>query len=882
MKKSALILFFILSSVLLYAQPGGGFGGNHPPMGPPPGGNGGKPSMSERERMRKEFQQRQAQQKSMEVRQKKNVHEGDLFKVVGTLQDSTTGEGVPYVNLAIYSAADSSMVKGGITDMNGYFELQNVPQGDMFLRISAIGYQNLVYPFTVSNNTALGTLRLKQGSTTLEAVKVVATRPLYSMEGEKMIYNVAEDPTIQTGTTSDALQNAPGVEVDIEGNITLRGVSSVEVWVNDKPSKLTADNLKTYLETLPANALDRIETITNPSAKYATDADAVINIITSAYIKSNHLIAFGVNGASQPNVSPWLSYTWANEKLSVNVYGSARYSRGIGKGNSTTTGRKDGEEAGTYDTTFIEHYENESRSDNFGGNLFANINYNIDSMTTIEFMGHGNYNQSPNTNYLMRSREDFDDLSRYLYVDTNDNSGKNFFGMAAIDFTHKFDNEGHNIRASIHEHYSNSKGDNSFIRLYSTPDNTYTIGTNYDKLYQDRNNTNDINADIRYNLPYSSDGEFSFGLGYDYKNTWRDYNVYDSVHTNRQSDLLRTYSFRDKEHSVEGDVEWTRRWGGFTLELGLGSQYENVNFQYIGSSKYPFTNQDSILNYFTLSPSVHLSYSTRSMHNFKLNYSLRVRHPEEYDVTTYKRYTLDSWSMGNPSVTNSYTHNAEIGWNKYFMTFGNIGVEGYARFSTNEISNLTSSTEEADPILDRFVQYTIPYNMGSSYRVGGTLFTTIRPSGFFNIRLYVNLYDYGYTFQLPEKDFYLSNHKVSWSARLNCWVKLWDRLQVFASANYSSPTISLAAERDARYNINCGVRADFFKRKLSAFINVQDIFNWGATVGSGSSNTNPYLLSQSNSYTVNSRYISAGITFRFGKLELENRAKQGTESSSLE
>ena len=205
------------------------------------------------------------------------------------------------------------------------------------------------------------------------------------------------------------------------------------------------------------------------------------------------------------------------------------------------------------------------------------------------------------------------------------------------------------------------------------------------------------------------------------------------------------------------------------------------------------------------------------------------------------------------------------------MSFGNVGLEGYARFGVNEIDNLTSSTEEDDPILNRIVQFTVPYNMGQSHRVGGTAFVTYRPSGFMNVRLYANLYNYGYRLNQPGKTT-ISASRTSWSVRLNTWVKLWDKFQVFASANYTSPTISLAAERSARYYLNCGVRADFFKRKLSAYVNVQDIFNWGKTIGSGSSNTNPYLLSESNSYTINSRYISAGITLRFGKMELENRS----------
>jgi len=876
------LLFFLCTTSVAIAQPGGGPGGH--PMGPPPGGrNGGRPSMSDRERMRKQYQAMKAAEQSQQVRQKKRVQEGDVFKVIGTLQDSTNNDPIPYVNVAILDAADSSFIKGSITDLNGYFEVTNVPQGDKFLRVSAIGYKNTLVPFTVTNNTALGTIKLAPGATQLKEVNITAARPLYAMDGEKMIYNVADDPTIQTGTTSDALQNAPGVEVDIEGNITLRGVSSVEIWVNDKPSKLTEENLKTYLETLPANALDRIETITNPSAKYATSADAVINIITSAYIKSNHFISFGVNGATQPFVSPWLSYTWANEKLSVNVYVSGRYNYTSRNGWSRTTYRRDSEETEfadekRYDTTATESYNTESDNRRYNGNFFANLSYAIDSMTDIEVMGHGNFSYSLNNNFLQRNRTDYISNYEYFYVDTNRTHGHNGFGMFGVDFTHKFDKKGHNIRASIHENFNGGFSQNDFIRLFTT---TYTLGPNYDKAYIDNNRSNNLSADVRYNRPYSENGEFSFGLGYGHRYIWRTYNVYDSASSTNVRDLLRSYDFLDHENSVEADIEWTRRWGGFTLELGLGTQYENVDFSYTGSPVYPFTNDDTVCNFLTFTPSVHLSYRTESMHNFKLNYTLRMRRPSEENITTYKRYSLDGYSIGNRDLLGVYaiTHNAEIGWNKYYMSFGNIGIEGYARLSTNEIDNLTSSTEEDDPILNRIVQFTVPYNMGQSHRFGGTAFVTYRPSGFMNVRLYANVYNYGYVLDQPGKNT-ISDAMTSWSLRLNTWVKLWDKYQVFASANYSSPTISLAAKRSARYYLNCGVRADFFKRKLSAYLNVQDIFNWGKTIGSGSSNTNPYLQSESNSYTINSRYISAGITLRFGKMELENRAKEGSEETS--
>ena len=217
----------------------------------------------------------------------------------------------------------------------------------------------------------------------------------------------------------------------------------------------------------------------------------------------------------------------------------------------------------------------------------------------------------------------------------------------------------------------------------------------------------------------------------------------------------------------------------------------------------------------------------------------------------------------------------EAGWQKFFVTFGNVGIEGYGRLSTNEISSLTDA--EYDNLLERIVSYSIPYNMGTSWRYGTSLNMTYRPSGFFNVRLYANLYDYGYRMeydrngvhQIDERD------KWSWSVRVNAWAKVFDQYQITMSINYSSPTISLMSEQKARYWFNIGARSDFFNRKLSVFVNIQDLFNWGARYGFGSENTNPYYLSSSTNKMLNSRYISAGITLRFGKLELERNAKEG-------
>ena len=846
------------------AQPGGPGGG--PGGRPPSGGPGGRP-----QRPGQDWSQMGDSQQASQVKQKKKVKEGDTFKVVGSLRDSVSGEFLAFVNVAVLDSVDSSFVKGASTNFDGLFEVTEVPQGAYLLRVSAIGYQNRLVPFNVTNNTALGTLRLKPGATTLSEVKITAEKPLYAMDGEKLVYNVSEDPSIQTGTTEDALQNAPGVEVDVEGNITLRGVSSVEIWINDKPSKLTEENLKTYLQTLPANALARIETITNPSAKYATSAEAVINIITSAHIKSNQFVSFGVNGSNQPFVSPWVSYMWAKEKLSFNLFASGRYSDRRNASEAWSMRRADNA-AGGYDTTMYQEDTTSSENRSYSGNFFASMNYEIDSMSELSVDGGGfyNYNHSfgDRTTEQIFYMQPADSILHYG-ID-NLNNSRSMMGHLGADYTKKFDMEGHNLRLGVNTRLSHNADDQWYNRMYTT----YTDLDEH-RYMMTRSYSYGGSFDGRYNRPYSKDGELSYGLRADISRMDNDYQRFNDS-TGTLVDTLRTYQFQGGSSEVSADVNWTHRWGGLTLSSGLGVGV--VDEIYLYRSGMDFADSGSLPE-ILFRPSIHLTYRTEDMHNFKLNYSMRMSSPSEEQVTSFRRYGDDSYSTGNASLRDSYTHSVEAGWQKYFERFGNIGIEGYGRLSTNEINSLTDA--EYDNYLDRIVSYSIPYNMGTSWRYGASLNMTYRPTGFLNVRLYANVYDYGYRMeymrngvnQLVEAD------KVSWSVRLNAWTKIFNQYQVHLSANYNSPTLGLMSTRGARYSLNMGVRSDFFKRKLSVFLNVQDIFNWGGRYGSTSENTNPYYLNSNTGKMLNSRYISAGVTLRFGKMELEKEAKEGSSET---
>ena len=251
--------------------------------------------------------------------------------VQGTVLDGVTKAPLFYTRISLMEN-DSSVneLYMSFTGADGKFTVENVPAGDYVLKANLVGYNTLSLPIHIEASETeknLGEMLMPRQGKSLKEVTVASTKPVYLMEGEKTLYNVAEDPSIQTGTAADALQNAPGVEVDVEGNITLRGVSSVEIWLNGKPSHLNEESLKEFIKQLPANSLERIEVITNPSARYSAKSDGgIINIVTTSNIKKNSFVSFGIHGSSRPSVGPWVSYVWANEKWSLNLYAGMWYS----------------------------------------------------------------------------------------------------------------------------------------------------------------------------------------------------------------------------------------------------------------------------------------------------------------------------------------------------------------------------------------------------------------------------------------------------------------------------------------------------------------------------------------------------------------------------
>jgi outer membrane receptor protein involved in Fe transport len=784
--------------------------------------------------------------------------------VTGKIIDESNNQGVPFVNVGLFRVVDSAFVSGAASDDKGVFKLQAVPNGEMLLKISAIGYELFEKPVTVKGNTDLGTLKLTAGTTRLDEVVVTEKRPMFLVEGEKTMYNVAEDPSIQTGTLSDALQNAPGVEVDVEGNITLRGTSSVEVWINDKPSHLSAENLKTYIQQLPANSIDRVEVITNPSARYGSKADGIINIVTNAKVQKNEFFSFGVNGSTRPSVTPWMSYVWSNEKLTINAYINGGYA--LWKGNSFSD-----QSLYTANQILASHeidtvtYQNKG----FNGGGYVSLDYEIDTANSLSFWFNGFPNLGRNNSSSSSFREEFLDEngiplatpSLTDYRTSSTSTSNNYFLMGGVYYQHKFDNKGHNLSISADAMGWGYQGSGRVDRHFVLPeDHLRAINST-----QSRNSFGG-EVEVVYNRPYSENGEISVGLNSGYSPE-KVYSKSDTlVGENWVNDAYRSYAATFSTLTNEAFITLQHKFGGFTVKPGVRFCHELVSGNYVDSTQYDFRKP-----FFSVRPSLHLSYRTESMHNFSLSYTRRIAAPEASQLSMFPLYDEDEFSTGNPDLDRIYTNAFEAGWTKYFMNFGSVGLSAYYRGKSNEVNEIQMSVYH--PLYGRVVPYSYPVNVGKSHNAGFEFNMMYRPSGFFNLRFYANLYD-SYLETVFNDTPYKSD-MWSYSFRLNLWAKLWNKIEVTASGYYSSPTQSLFSEIHSRYGIDAGLRADFFDRKMSVFVNASDIFNWNRWARS---NNSPYVKSDANS-KYNSRAVSVGVTFRFGKMELEQMARQGADDS---
>lgn len=789
------------------------------------------------------------------------------YEVSGTITDSITGQPLPFANIGLLKEANKTFIKGTTTDEKGNFEMKGIAAGNYFARISYVGYNPPLLPVSVngaSQQVSLGTFRLAPSTAQLQAVEVQAQKPVYQYSADKKVYNVTEDVSVQSGVASDALQNAPGVEVDMEGNVTLRGVSNVEIWINDKPSRLSADGLKSYLQQLPANALERIEVITNPSAKYsASGTGGIINVITKQTIKKNFFLSLGAYGSTRPNASPWLSFMWSNEKWKFNLYATNGYYEWKSNSRSESLIKKD----------MIPWYSYSEKSKSTSNNdwtyLYLNTEYQISKHTSIEVYGGSSYNSSKYSSNSEAFKKDYfpqgtDSLDNILY-----HSDSKYFGLnnyyAGTSLVHNFNDNGHKLSVDLY----------GWGYVYKTHSNSSELHSNesqtdkYRRTYPDYNTSSVVlNADYTYPINDSTSIEAGFNGSLPYVKSM---SRIDSLNT---SDSLWYFNellsnrYKNQSKNFDAYLSYNGKLWGIGYKLGLRSEFKEYYMNSIS------TNRKFTRDFFSLYPSVHLSYATKSMNNFTLSYSRRVEYPD-YQLNPFIDYSnAEGISGGNPDLKAAYTNSFEAGYAKYFQKGGSFSLSAYYRYTGKDITDITDAIY--DTILQRNTLYSSYTNSGSNSFTGGEITGNLRPTKFINITANANLYYLKIKADVAPMNlepYQVKRENLNWDSKLSANFTIHKTVQWQIMGIYRSKSKTVQGATDPVYYINTSLRSDFFNRKLSVNLGVQDIFDWQKTKGTTSTPT--YSGSSNSKYIT--RYMTFGITLRFGKIEMEQETKTGQD-----
>ena len=777
--------------------------------------------------------------------------EAQQLTTKGTLQDATSGEALPFTNCVLLRQQDSTFVQGTTTDASGMFRFSPVDTGSYLLRISAIGYEPYWQQISLPPDTALGTISLFHSATNLQAVNVTAQRPLYSADGEKTFYHVEDDPSVQAGTASDALQNAPGVEVDAEGNITYRGKTAVEVWINSRPSNMDDEALKQYIKTLPASSIKRIEVLSNPSARYGTSG-SIINIVTDGRNSLNQLLSVGFKASTGPRFSPWVSYVYNNDKLSLNLYGSVYlYDINIDREKHSRLLTNDSLLSATEDYTSSQSQR--SRNYNIGGKL----DYHFDDRNTFSAWAWF-YPQffHLDADFDVSRIEHISNPGDYSYRSNVDAHQHYISGNVGAYYQHKFDTAGREIEFNWNGGLTSGLNDRIRQRQYvNFPALDFTRHSNLDQW----GSRNDLYVD--YTHPYSKKGKIEAGAEFHYKPQNQTHHLDMLAGGIYQRDSLRSYIFNDRETDLTFYLTVQQKIGRLTLKGGLRG--ENQWLQ----RKHNIASCDFDKYYFGLVPSIHASYSTEKNHNFTLSYTRRFDTPDIAKLSPFIIYADDSYTVGNPDLRMAYSHNAEAGWTHY-TDWGSVGVEGYFNLSTDNFAQI--SDVAYSPYFGRVVQMDTSVILGNSRFSGAELNLTWRPRKFMNIRLYVNGGEVWYRMQVRPGE-WMEDEAWSYIVRLNMNAKLWGKVDVFVNSKFVGRQIEFLSRREPNFNVDFGLSTDLFDHHLSLYFQVNDLFQSSNT---HTVSTNPYYA-EDYRWSYNSRFVSLGLTWRIGKMDLESKGRQG-------
>ncbi len=733
--------------------------------------------------------------------------------ITGTVSNKSTGEPMDFVTVQIFNAATGKPLQiSTSTDEKGHFTLKGVPDGNYIVKVMNVGSVNQERPVGVKGTDIdLGEIHLADDAKLLKEVVVEGVRSQMRFELDRKVFQVDANIASAGQSASELLESIPSVEVDQDGEVSLRGNSSVTVWINGKDSGLTADNRAQILEQIPAESIERIEVITNPSAKYSPEGTAgIINIVLkkdrrggyfgSAEVSANSRGGGNVSANINWNTAKWDTYASVGFRMRHNTTGS-RTERIFDNGTSLLS---------------------EGSGRNHGNNLFLRLGatYHLTDNDDFYLNGFGMFGHrwgASDTRFKSTLPGQWMSNLQHSSSESDNRGAHGEFG-----YTHRW-SDTHTLDANVGFNHWGGPSWNSYLEDETWSDDRHV------SAYREQEmpiNTNSWEAKLDYTnvLNQYLKIEAGFNGNYSFENTPNTTKRGTSESDMKlDPDLYNKFIYNNYVSALYFTLGG--KTGIFSYSGGLRAEAWQVRSR---SLSYGQAEQDAPLfkkNNFALFPSVYLSLALPRDNELQLNYTRRVRRPWGGQLNSFRDISdPTSVSYGNPELEPEYSNSFELNYLKSW-TYHLISVSAYMRSADNVMNRL--SYMDGDVMYSSWANVSSRINSGVELVSKNNLF-----KGWLDLTTTVNLYNnhisaWSYVMHKDNGDPVNLSGKAqngfAWDARMMANVKLPWQLSFQATGRYSSAHKEAQGSHQGGWSVDLGLRKVFGDWSVS--LNCRDLFD---------------------------------------------------------
>ena len=776
-----------------------------------------------------------------------NYNSQKEFTISGIISSLDDNELLEYATITLLDPKNSSVITGGISDSSGKFSIP-VEKGNYNILVEYISFKNLTLnEVEIDNNLNLGKIKLELDYKSLGEVEIIAEETSVEVKLDKKIYTVGRDLSVRGGNAGDVLDNIPSVSVDIEGNILLRGNDAARILINGKPSSLVGIDSK-FLQQLPSDAIEKVEVITSPSARYeAQGSGGIINIILrkSKKLGLNGSLSSSIGDPKRNALSSNLNYRdgklnffnssgWNDNLTPGGGYNNSEYYNGDEPSTFFQEDRqRERSRTGYFLNNGVEWYLSDKTSivSSFFFNRAESDNIQNNFIDQVDGFGGNILNQIHQT-----ENENADDFNReynFNYETNFDESGQKLTIDLQLDNSEDYEN-GNVLRDNVLDEIINTKEEN----------NSYLIKADY--VY-----------------PIGENKQFEAGIRVSEDNDIIDYKVFEDIDSEIIEDLNQSNIFQYKEqinalytqYGVKVEDKFS-----FLLGLRVENTVKDIN---------QLTTQDFInKNETGLFPTFNFGLEITEEETLTFGYNRRIRRPWSRFINPFPSKTSPiNIFRGNPDLNPTYSNNIDIGYLKRFKSSFTINTSAYFQRSTNTFNFINEETGETIilngidvPVVERF-----PINLSTNERIGFELNLSYRKGRKWNINSNFNLYSN--KVEGSYNDFVFDNESLSWSFRLNNKLTLPGNIEWQTRMNYRGPEETAITKREGNLSIDLAFSKELFNDNASLTFNVRDLLDQG---GWKTETFNQTFYNDSE-FRWRERSFTLNFTYRFNQKKNQNR-----------